>query len=110
MTFLTEFTEGDGERMKKYIGLYLKLLPDNLSKMDAAIAAHDNAALVSVIHAMRPHLNYMGMKEAAELAAAIENNVREQQQLDLIAEMIGTVRSQCVLSKDELQAELLSLA
>jgi CheY-like chemotaxis protein len=110
MTFLAEFTEGDSERMKKYIGLYLKLLPDNLSKMDAAIAANDNAALVSVIHAMRPHLNYMGMKEAAELAAAIENNVREERNLDLISEMIGTVRCQCVLSKDELQGELLSLA
>lgn len=110
MTFLKDFTEGDPDRMKKYIGLYLKLLPDNLQKMDAAISAQDNNTLVSVIHAMRPHLNYMGMKEAAELAAEIESYVHDQKHLNKISEMIGLVRSHCVLSKAELQDELLTLA
>lgn len=110
MTFLKTFTEGDAERMKKYIGLYLKLLPDNLQKMDAAITAQDNAALVSVLHAMRPHLNYMGMKEAASIAAEIENFVHDQMHLDKIGEMIGTVRSHCLRSTQELQEQLQALA
>jgi len=106
MDFLLEFTEGDKQRMKKYIGLYLKLLPDNLSKIEAALNSSNFPELVKVMHAMRPHLKYMGMENASTLAAEIENNVQESKNLDKINEMSQLVLKDCNLSKDELEIEL----
>jgi len=108
LTFLKKFAEGNPERIQKYIGLYLKLLPDNLVKIAAAIDANDHKSLVKVSHAMRPHLNYMGMKEAAELAAEMENLVNNNSNLEGVMEMALKVKEQCVASKEELEAVLQS--
>jgi signal transduction histidine kinase/CheY-like chemotaxis protein len=110
LTFLSEFAEGNQARMQKYIALYLKLLPDNLAKMTEAIDANNFKSLVKVSHAMRPHLNYMGMKEAAELAAEMENLVNNNQNLDPVMGMAQKVKEHCILSKAELEAVLKSYA
>ena len=104
LSFLTDFTEGDPERTKKYIGLYLKLLPGNIEKIEAAMSSNDNASLVKVLHSMRPHLNYMGMSDAAEKAGDIEGYVREGTSLDLIPEYIKSIHADCLTSKDELSS------
>lgn len=106
MVFLKKFTKDDPARMKKYIGLYLKLLPDNLSKIEAAIEAKDHDTLLKVSHAMRPHLNYMGMQKAAELAAELEQNVIEKKHLENVVGMAQTVLDYCVQSKKELEVEI----
>jgi CheY-like chemotaxis protein len=106
MDFLKDFTEGDKGKMKKYIGLYLKLLPDNLSKLDDAILAGDLENLIKISHAMRPHLNYMGMKEAAQLAAEMEYNVHNKVNEDKVLGMAETIRDHCFKSKNELEKEL----
>jgi signal transduction histidine kinase/CheY-like chemotaxis protein/HPt (histidine-containing phosphotransfer) domain-containing protein len=108
LTFLSEFAEGNQARMQKYIALYLKLLPDNLDKMSASIDANDFESLVKVSHAMRPHLNYMGMKEAAELAAEMENLVHNNMDLEHVIGMAQKVKEQCIISKTELEAVLQS--
>jgi len=102
LTFLTDFTEGDHERTKKYISLYLKLLPGNIEKIEAAMSSNDNATLVKVLHAMRPHFNYMGMKDAAEKAENIEGYVREGANLERVPDYIKSIHADCLSSKDEL--------
>lgn len=106
MDFLREFTDGDPERMKKYIGLYLKLLPGNIDKIGAAIDTKDYDALVKVIHAMRPHLNYMGMNETSEWAADIENSIREDKKEESVFELATKLKTNCSKSKVELQEKL----
>jgi CheY-like chemotaxis protein/HPt (histidine-containing phosphotransfer) domain-containing protein/anti-sigma regulatory factor (Ser/Thr protein kinase) len=108
--FLAEFTEGDKGRMRKYVELYLKLLPDNLKKLEAALAMNDGEALVSVMHAMRPHLNYMGMKSSANLAADVEKEVKEGAAVDEVVENVNQVLDHCSRSRIELEQELLTLA
>jgi len=102
LNFLREFAEGDKERMKKYVGMYLKLLPGNLEKIEAAHNENDNEQLVKVLHSMRPHLNYMGMKDAAELAGNIENAVREASDQSFIPEAAETILKECKQSEGEL--------
>jgi signal transduction histidine kinase/response regulator RpfG family c-di-GMP phosphodiesterase len=106
LTFLEEFAEGNKDRMKKYIQLYLKLLPDNIKKIAAANDAANHVELVKVIHAMRPHLKYMGMEQASILAAQIEHNVHEVVNLDEIEQMANTILADCKLSQQELESLL----
>lgn len=109
LDFLQKFTSGDKARMIKYIGLYLKLVPDNLSKIESAMENEDHQALVKVCHAMRPHLNYMGMNKAAELASEIERYIIENIHLDQVLDMAKSVVKFCELSKVELNLELKKL-
>ncbi|MFY0672878.1 MAG: response regulator [Bacteroidia bacterium] len=109
MTFLREFSEGDEKRMTKYIGLYLKLLPANLEKIQAAISIRSNEDLVKVIHGMRPHLNYMGMKNSGELAAEIEVLVHNGKDLDKTYNMAERIINECKKSQKELDITLKSL-
>jgi signal transduction histidine kinase/CheY-like chemotaxis protein/HPt (histidine-containing phosphotransfer) domain-containing protein len=102
LTFLTDFTEGNQERTKKYIGMYLKLLPGNIEKIESALASKDNETLVKVLHAMRPHLNYMGMNNAAELAGNIEKAVREEADQSFVPEAAETILNHCKKSEGEL--------
>ncbi len=104
MDFLHQFTEGNRQRMDKYIGLYLKLLPENKAKIETALEANDLKALVKVIHAIRPHLNYMGMSHAAKLAEKVENNIREETCLEEVPEMTAEILAQCAASVNELKA------
>jgi signal transduction histidine kinase/CheY-like chemotaxis protein/HPt (histidine-containing phosphotransfer) domain-containing protein len=106
LSFLSEFAEGNPARIKKYIALYLKLLPDNLVKISTAIDENDFQSLVKVSHSMRPHLNYMGMKEAAEIAAEMENIVNNNLNSDGVMAMARKVREQCLCSKEELEIAL----
>ena len=106
LDFLREFTEGDSERMKKYIGLYLKLLPGNIDKIGNAVESKDYEGLVKVIHAMRPHLNYMGMTVTSEWAAEIENSIREDRKEESVLELASQLKLNCEKSKVELEKRL----
>jgi signal transduction histidine kinase/DNA-binding response OmpR family regulator len=108
LNFLREFAEGNPARIKKYIALYLKLLPDNLIKITAAIDENDFQSLIKVSHSMRPHLNYMGMTEAAGIAAEMENIVNNNLNSDGVMAMARKVKEQCLCSKDELETVLQS--
>jgi hypothetical protein len=102
LTYLREFSEGNEDRMKKYIGIYLKLLPANKEKINQVSIEKDNEMLVKVLHSMRPHLNYMGMKTAAQLAVKIENSVRENGDQSFVPEAAETILNHCNKSQGEL--------
>jgi HPt (histidine-containing phosphotransfer) domain-containing protein len=102
LTFLREFAEGDESRMKKYVGMYLKLLPGNLEKIREARAEKDNEKLVKVLHSMRPHLTYLGMKESADLASSVEDVIREGGDESFIPGAANTILAHCQKSEIEL--------
>ncbi|MEZ5174300.1 MAG: response regulator [Bacteroidia bacterium] len=110
LDFLKEFSSGNPDRMKKYIGLYLKLVPDNLLKITDAISQKDFEGLVKVIHSMRPHLNYMGMKKAGEWASEIESSIRNEERDLIVFEKAGLVKEHCVISQDELREKMEKIA
>jgi CheY-like chemotaxis protein/HPt (histidine-containing phosphotransfer) domain-containing protein len=101
--FLREFVEGDVDRMKKYVGLYLKLLPGNLEKIGSALGAKDLVSLIKIIHSMRPHLSYMGMEEAAKMAADMENFTHEGNRDSEVLDLAKTMVAHCEKSQVELE-------
>jgi signal transduction histidine kinase/CheY-like chemotaxis protein/HPt (histidine-containing phosphotransfer) domain-containing protein len=101
--FLREFVEGDVDRMKKYVGLYLKLLPGNLEKIALALGAKDLVSLIKTIHSMRPHLSYMGMEEAAKMAAEMENFAHEGNRDSEVLDLAKTMVEHCEKSQVELE-------
>lgn len=102
MTFLKNFTEGDQDRMNKYIGLFLKLVPINLDKILIASEQSNYTDLAKFSHTMKPQLNYMGMKEAKDWAGKIEEYSKEQMNLEEIPKLIEQLKDHIEKSFEEL--------
>ncbi len=102
MTFLRDFCEGNTTRMQKYIGIYLETTPENLKKIDDAYAQRDYLAVSRIAHTIKPHYNYMGIKQATELSATIERYCNEEINLEQIPQLINKLKEVCEKSFIEL--------
>jgi CheY-like chemotaxis protein len=91
MAYLETFCEGDKERMKKYINLYLTAVPLFKEKLLTAIDAKDMTEIALHIHSFKPKWMMMGMNSTRDLAVEIdlqcnENNEKVYQNLKLVLE------------------------
>ena len=102
LTFLSEFCEGDKSRMKRYIDIYLKVTPGNLDKIDKALEEKNYTGLAQTVHAMKAHLNYMGMKPTRAVAEEIELSATEQNNLEQLPNLIAKLRGDWEQSYKEL--------
>ncbi|MBX2907287.1 MAG: tetratricopeptide repeat protein [Taibaiella sp.] len=102
LSFLEEFCGGNREQMQKYVDIYLKVTPGNLEKIGVAAAKEDYTTLARVVHAMKAHLNYMGMSEARKIADEIESLATTGNDLDRVPQLIDDLENHCLLSRDEL--------
>jgi len=76
-TFLRSFTEGNEAMMKKYIALFIEAIPPFREKIEQALAEDSWQEVAKQIHALKPKLIMMGLKESEQLAAEIEMEWRE---------------------------------
>ncbi len=77
LAYLTKFCEGDAERMKKYIAIYLAAVPGFEDKLKTAIAAKDMMEVAALMHTFKPKWMMMGMKQTNELGQKIETLCNE---------------------------------
>lgn len=106
LVFLREFCGGNKEQMQKYIDIYLKVTPGNLEKINAALVKQDYAGIAKTVHAMKAHLNYMGMKEARGIAEEIELLASGETGLEKLPQLISILELNCRQSVDELAVAL----
>ncbi len=91
LDYLYKFCEGEEDRMKKYIQLYLKAVPAFKQKIIAAAEANDMVEMALQLHSFKPKWMMMGMKTTTELGSKMEqlcreNNIAAFQHLDLLLE------------------------
>ena len=107
LSALAEITGGDEAQLRKYIKMFLDGVPGQLESVGAAIDAADFDNARRRIHAMKPHLKFMGMKHAAGLADSIEQLCQEEHRdAPRIVREFSEVRSQCELAFTELSAKM----
>ena len=102
LTFLRQFTEGNEARMQKYIHMYLDSMPSNMEKISHAIGQKDFEGIRRIIHSMKVHFTYMGMKEAKTISDSIERDCVEKTNLAGITELFSRLSVLCKKSKEEL--------
>ena len=102
MTFLRNFTEGNEERIRKYVQLYLKSTPANLQKIEQALENKDYRTVSGIVHAMKPHLHYMGIRQGHQWAESIEHLIAEEAQLEQLPALVKSLREVCSRSYEEL--------
>ncbi|GEM_PF-339986 len=106
LSFLIEFTSGDPRRMERYIRMFLEAAPAGLAKMKQHYAAGEWEPLRSAAHSIKPQIAYMGIGTLKESIQQIENDAREQTNLDRLAERIQDVERVCAAAFQELAQAL----
>ena len=92
LEFLRDFTEGDEERIDKYVGMYLDSAQKNVPKLEELLNEEKWDELKILIHSMKPHFDFMGMKGTRALAERIEELLVEKKELDVIPEKIKSLK------------------
>ncbi len=104
---LREITGGDDAQLKKYIRMFLDGVPPQLETIRIAIDASDFAAVKRQIHAMKPHLKFMGMKHAAGFAESLEQHCAEgAPDAERVKREFAAVNTDCLRAFEELRAKL----
>jgi HPt (histidine-containing phosphotransfer) domain-containing protein len=106
LTFLRNFSGNDPEKIRKYIGLFLKGASPGLEQMKVHVTSGDWSALKTSAHSMKTQLKYMGAARAVDLAYTIENNAGEQKELDQIPAVMSSLEKLVTTAIGELEAEL----
>jgi CheY-like chemotaxis protein len=73
---------------------YVSGLSERMQQLRAALAADDRPALAQLAHKTRGSAAMYGLPELAELAGLIEAAVREGQDRDLLAELLGELENE----------------
>lgn len=103
LNFLTNFAAGDTTRMKKYIGMFLQIAPQQMEKIKAALAASDWDGVRANAHSLKPQITYMGISGGDVLIKKIEDDAASRSNLAELPAMIDRMDDLCKKAIAELE-------
>jgi len=104
LSYLTDFCDGDRERMQKYINIYLESAPVLIEGLYAAESKNDREEIASLVHGFKTKLIMMGMDNATELAHQVELEARKTSADEpLIREIVSRLINLVTTASDELK-------
>lgn len=106
LTFLRTFTKEDPEKIKKYIGMFLRIAPEAIQQMETYLATQDYDALKVNAHSLKPQISYMGIKELEQTIKEIEYQAGSKSNVDQLPDKIASFKSGCEEAYILLKAEV----
>jgi HPt (histidine-containing phosphotransfer) domain-containing protein len=106
LTFLTTFTGGNPDKMKKYITMFLNYCPGQLNTMKEQLAAGNYDGLRGTAHALKPQITYMGIQGGEDLVKKIESMAGSKTDVEKLPELLDSFNSICVQAMTELKEEI----
>lgn len=103
LSFLTNFAAGDTARMKKYIGMFLQIAPQQMEKIKMAMAASDWDAVRANAHSLKPQITYMGINGGDVLIKKIEDDAGSRSNLAELPGMVSRMDELCSKAITELE-------
>jgi len=102
MTFLDQFTNGNAEKKRKYISMFLDNGPKLLAKIQDALAAGDFEAVKVAAHSLKPQLSYMGVKEETSNIFLIEQTAGQAAHREQLPHLVAHLEQLCNKAFSEL--------
>lgn len=103
MNFLKQFTGGNPDKQKKYIGMFLDNGPKLLEKIKVALQEQDYESLKVAAHSMKPQLSYMGVKEEVSNIFLIEQSAGQTAHRENLPQLITQLERLAHKAFDELR-------
>lgn len=102
--FLNSFTNGNRDKVQKYIGMFLENAPRLLANMEAALTTKDLPSIKIAAHSLKPQLSYMGVKEEVSKVFVIEQLAGEEGHAQRLPALIENLNRVCAKAFEELRA------
>lgn len=103
MHFLKQFTNGNTEKMNKYIGMFLENAPRLLDNIFTGIAGKDYYAVKVAAHSLKPQLSYMGVKEEVSHVFLTEQSAGEPAHQEHLPRLAENLKAVCEKAFEELK-------
>jgi signal transduction histidine kinase/CheY-like chemotaxis protein/HPt (histidine-containing phosphotransfer) domain-containing protein len=103
MQFLKQLTNGNEEKMKKYINMFLDNAPKLLENIDKALVIKDYPTIKIAAHSLKPQLSYMGVKEEVSKIFMIEQSAGEAAHFGTLPILIRNLNLLCNKAFSELK-------
>lgn len=88
LAYLRDFCDGDEVQMQHFIQRFEEECRLAMQKLEQAVGAEDREAVYRVAHSFKPQCTFVGLNNAAELAAALEQGAREGLDFDGINALV----------------------
>jgi CheY-like chemotaxis protein len=102
LAYLSQFCEGDEEKIKKYIDMYLKAIPSFTERIEEALKTQNKMEIASQVHALKTKMLMMGMTATRDIAQQIESESRDNLDFNHIRVNLNILLEQLSVSVEEL--------
>jgi signal transduction histidine kinase/DNA-binding response OmpR family regulator/HPt (histidine-containing phosphotransfer) domain-containing protein len=106
LEYLTKLYQGDTDKIKKILVMYLESIPNDLESLKTAEAKTDWKTMEVKAHSLKPKLNYIGLLMASEYAKQVERFAKNNEQFAIIKENIHKINDEWNLASQEITAFL----
>lgn len=105
LTYLNEFTEGDKERLDRFISLFLSKVPGTLETINKAVQDSDFEKVRIAAHSLKPQLRFTGIQQGLDLAEEIEHYCSGTVDMEQLMLMVTKLSEICGKAYRELEEE-----
>lgn len=105
LRYLRSVTENDEIFIIKIIEKVIQQIPECMLQMDEHFENNNLDRLKAVAHKMANSMMTVGIKKAEKALHEIEDNIAHEQDLELLKELISTVKTTCELAMADLMTE-----
>lgn len=109
LDFLRSFTNGDAEKIKKYVNMFLTRAPEQLQELKQYTDDKNWEEVRIVAHSLKPQMGYMGIKSLEQDLRTIEDYAGEKVRLEQLPGLVYHIEVSLNQAFDELRAHLQNL-
>ncbi len=88
LSFLIDFTHGSEEKLKYYIGIYLKTASRLFGELEDSIDSISQDDLYVRVHSLKPQTQYVGIRGLYNLLAKIEDEIKTGKEKESVKRMV----------------------
>ncbi len=106
LDFLKEISENNEQFFREFIQMFLTNTPKSIEEIESAISSNDFEKIRQASHKIKPSFNYVGLKELSSAAAKIEDLAKKKDNMEMIIQLLNTIKSTCKTAYAELEQEM----
>jgi hypothetical protein len=110
LSLLKEFADGDEEFMLEILGIYQGETPQAIQKIKALTASQEWEELRKVVHKLKSSLSMIGLNDLLSIVTTMEQNIKEQINLEDLAGLSSQVIDQCQQSLPEVDQHIAEIS
>lgn len=103
LDYLETMTDGDADMMQTMLEMLIEEIPDEIGKMQTALAAKDWEELFQLSHKMKTTLSFVGNEDMINTNKTLEHCARHQESTDEIPAMVQKIADLSVKVVEELK-------